>query len=337
MTRTYFPDGGHVSALKRSLLLGGRGISNYLRNRALSVSFEVTRSCNAKCKHCHLRGTIPDEVRATAADYAQRCRELRPVVAMVSGGEPLLRKDLEEIIKTLKKEGKAVYITMTTNGALFTKKRYDSLREAGVDLFSLSLDYPDERHDDFRGIPGLFNKIVRLLEEIQHLKDKAMTFSCVVQRENFRDLPQITEFARNWGVKLNLSTYTWLRTNKKEYLIPEDELEELENIIKKLREHKKMFNTIIASEYTFKKMLEYFKNLSVGNCRAGEKFLIVNPDASLSPCGLHIGNYTSQKELIADFLKNNTCANCMTSIRANTEKSFKYQIIDTLRAARRAH
>jgi MoaA/NifB/PqqE/SkfB family radical SAM enzyme len=320
--------------LNHAISVGVRGISNSIMNRAYSISFEVTRSCNAKCQHCHLRGTIPDEVRATAADYAQRCRELLPVVAMVSGGEPLLRKDLVEIIKALKAEGKAVYITMTTNGALFSKKKYDVLRNAGVDLFSLSLDYPDERHDDFRGIPGLFNKIVRLLEEIQHLQDKAITFSCVVQRKNFRDLPQIAEFAREWGVQLNLSTYTWLRTKNKEFLIPGDELWELEDIIERLREHKKKYNTVIASEYTFTKMMEYFRNLTVGNCRAGEKFLIVNPDATLSPCGLHIGNYRSQKELISDFLKNNTCGNCMTSIRANTEKPLKYQIRDALHAAR---
>ena len=103
--------------------VGIRGLRSAILNKAYSVSFEVTRSCNAKCKHCHLRGTIRDEVKATAEDYAQRCRELKPVVAMVSGGEPLLRKDLEEIIKALKKKGRAVYITMTTNGALFNKKR----------------------------------------------------------------------------------------------------------------------------------------------------------------------------------------------------------------------
>jgi len=115
--------------LNHAISVGVRGISNSIMNRAYSISFEVTRSCNAKCQHCHLRGTIPDEVRATAADYAQRCRELLPVVAMVSGGEPLLRKDLVEIIKALKAKGKAVYITMTTNGALFSKKKYTLINQ----------------------------------------------------------------------------------------------------------------------------------------------------------------------------------------------------------------
>jgi pyrroloquinoline quinone biosynthesis protein E len=256
---------------------------------------------------------------------------------MVSGGEPLLRKDLEEIVTALKEKGKAVYITMTTNGALLDKRRYDSLRKAGVDLFSLSLDYPDKRQDEFRGIPGLFKKITRLLAEIQNLEDKAITLSCVVQRDNYRDLPQMAEFAKSWRIKLNLSTYTWLRTKNKEYLIPEDELLELEAVIDTLRAHKKKHPNVIASEYTFTKMMEYFKNLAVGNCRAGEKFLIVNPDATLSPCGLHIGNYASQTEIIRNFLKNNTCGNCMTSIRANTEKPLKYLLTDALRAARRSH
>lgn len=326
-----------MSNFKRDLSLGIRGIANSLKKRAYSISFEVTRSCNALCKHCHLGGIIPNEERATPAEYAQRCRELKPVVTMISGGEPLLRTDLEDIVKALKREGKALHTTLTTNGALLTKQRYDHLREAGVDLFSLSLDYPDERQDEFRGIPGLFSKITRLLEEISGLEDKAITFSCVVQKENFRDLLPLAEFAREWGVKLNLSTYTWLRTQNKAFMIPKDELSGLEEMITKLRAHKKLYDTIIVSDYTFKKMLEYFKNESVGRCRAGEKFLIVNPDATLSACGLHLGHYSSQKEIKEDFLLNNTCGDCMTSIRANTEKPFKYHIIDAVRLSRKAN
>jgi len=200
--------------------IGIRGISNCILNRALSVSFEVTRSCNASCKHCHLKGSILEEEQASAEDYAKRCCELKPyVVAMLSGGEPLLRKDLEKIIKALKEEGKAAYITVSTNGALLDKQRYDSLREAGIDLFSISFDYPDKLHDTFRGIPGLLSKILKLLKDIQHLEDNAITFCCVVQKDNYKDLPLIAEFARKWRVKLNLSTYTWLRTNRKEYMI----------------------------------------------------------------------------------------------------------------------
>ncbi len=47
-----------MSKISHALSVGARGISNAIRNRAYSISFEVTRSCNARCKHCHLRGTV---------------------------------------------------------------------------------------------------------------------------------------------------------------------------------------------------------------------------------------------------------------------------------------
>jgi len=257
---------------------------------------------------------------------------LKPLVAQVSGGEPLLRKDAEDIVHALKTEGGAPYVVLTTNGALLNRKRYESLIEAGVDAFSLSFDYPDERHDSYRGIPGLFQKIVGLLEEIKHVPDKKIALSCVVQSKNFRDLIQMAEFARKWDVKMNFSTYTWLRTQKMEFMLQPEELEELSEILERLKEHKRKYHTVIASDFVFKQMVEFFKNQTIPGCRAGERFLVVNPDATLSPCGLIIKKYGSRRELLEKFTRTNTCAECYTSIRANTEKPPRYLILDSLKA-----
>ncbi len=313
--------------------MAGLAISNFIHKKPFCVSFEVTYACNAHCKHCHLGGPVPNEVRASADRYAEICRELQPLVAQVSGGEPLLRRDLEEIIEKLRISNKAPYIVVTTNGALLNKKKYLSLRKAGVDEFSLSFDYPDERHDDFRGIPGLFKKIVALLESIQDIEDKGITLSGVVHRQNFRELINMAEFARKWNVRMNFSTYTWLRTkNKDDFMLTKDEIQELIPILDQLKLHKRKYKTVYTSDFVFKKMIEYFENQSIGNCRAGEKFFVVNPDGSLSPCGLIIKKYKSQKEIKEDFLKTNTCSDCYTSIRANTEKSVKYLIKDSLKS-----
>jgi MoaA/NifB/PqqE/SkfB family radical SAM enzyme len=249
---------------------------------------------------------------------------------MVSGGEPLLRKDLIDILQAIKKQGKARHMVLTTHGALLNRKKYESIREAGVDLISLSFDYPDERHDEFRGIPGLFNKIVGFLEDIQDVQDKGIAFSTVVQRDNYKDLPKIAELARTFGIQMNMSTYTWLRTQKKEYMIPPEELPELKAIIQQLRDFKKRHNTVIASEFGFKRMIEFFERGSLGNCRAGRRFLIINPDATLSPCGLIMGDFQTRRELINDFSKNNDCGYCATSIRVNCEKTFPYYVMDVL-------
>lgn len=314
----------------RTVSLAKRGINNFFAKRPFCVSFEVTYSCNARCKHCHLGGAV-DEVRAAPQKYAELCREVRPVVAQISGGEPLLRKDLEQIISAIKIPNRAPYIVVTTNGTLLTKERYTSLQEAGTDEFSLSFDFPDERHDEFRGVPGLFDRISNLMNELKS-NENIITLSCVIQRENFRDLIHMAEFARQWNVKMNYSTYTWLRTNKKEYMIPKEEMPEFREVIKQLLAFKRKHKNIFTSDYTFKKMIEFFENHSLPNCRAGERFFVINPNGTFSPCGLIIKKFNSQKDMKRNFLKHNTCEYCFTSIRANSEKSVKYLIKDSLKS-----
>lgn len=70
--------------LMRALSLGKRGFLNYVQNRPYSVSFEVTYSCNARCKHCHLGGPVTEE-RATPARLGLLYNEIQSVVAIISG------------------------------------------------------------------------------------------------------------------------------------------------------------------------------------------------------------------------------------------------------------
>ncbi|MBN1273125.1 MAG: radical SAM protein [Candidatus Aminicenantes bacterium] len=320
-----------MSSLRTNLALAGRGIKNYVTKRPFCVSFEITYSCNAKCKHCHLGGPV-DEERAAPEKYAEIARELNPVVAQISGGEPMLRRDLTDIIRMIKNPNGTPYIVLTTNAALLSTEKYYELKEAGVDGFSISLDFPDERHDDFRGVPGLYNKIQSLMEDIREEKNKGIALSGVVNSQNFRDLVPMAQRALEWGVYMNYSTYTWLRTDKMEYMISKTDMPAFKEVIANLLAFKKRHKNIYTSDYTFKNMIAFFENQEVPNCRAGEKFLVVNPDGSLSPCGLIIKKYSSQKEIKKEFLETNTCTACFTSIRANSEKPVKYLILDSIRS-----
>ena len=259
---------------------------------------------------------------------------MKPLVAQVSGGEPLLRRDIEDIIRAIRRPDKAPYVVLTTNGALLTREKYFRLREAGVDEISLSLDYPDERHDEFRGIPGLFRKIRDIVADLNQGDDRAITLSCVVQRDNFRDLINLAELARSWNLRMNFSTYTWLRTSNPDYLLEASEIEELRDVLGRVREHKRKYRVIYTSDFIFDKMVEFFEKRSLAGCRAGKRFVVVNPDGSLSPCGLIIKDFRSLKKIKKEFLATNTCEFCFTSIRANTEKPLKWLIMDSLQAIR---
>jgi MoaA/NifB/PqqE/SkfB family radical SAM enzyme len=313
----------------RSIALAKRGARNFVTGRPLCVSFEITYNCNARCKHCHLGVPPKEEVRADPQQYGEVCRELEPVVGQISGGEPLLRRDVEDVVRAVRDERGLPFIVLTTNGALLSRDKWAGLREAGVDEFSLSLDYPDERHDEFRGIPGLFGRIRDLAGQLKGVRKSGITLSCVLQRDNFREMVRLAELARSWNLGMNFSSYTWLRTKDKGYMIPQEEIPELKDMIARLKAYKKAHGTVFTSDYVLDKIPEYFAAGSFPDCRATERFLVVNPDATLSPCGLIIRDYRSRREMRKDFLKTNTCTFCYTSIRANTEKPARYAVLDS--------
>ena len=144
----------NLSLLQGIKLVTG-GIHSYITNRPIVVSYEVTLSCNCNCRHCDLGGLIKDERQIKPEEYGDLTQRLKPLAAQISGGEPLLRKDIAAIVKAIKQAG-AQYVILVTNGVLLNESNYLQLREAGVNQFSVSLDFPDERHDEFRRRPGLY-------------------------------------------------------------------------------------------------------------------------------------------------------------------------------------
>jgi len=233
-----------------------------------------------------------------------------------------VRKAALYIITAIRQPDGLPYIVFVTNAALLTPDRYYRLREIGVDVFSVSLDYPDERHDDFRSIPGLFRKIEKLTGTVDPGKKKAITLNTVVQSRNFRDLPRMAELARTWGVDINFSPYTWLRTQDMSFMIPKEEMPEFRAVIDDLLSFKRNCGTVRTTDSFFDDMVEFFTTESIPGCRAGERFLVVNPDGTMSPCGLIMADYPGWKELKNGFTKNNTCSFCHTCIRSSTEKPF---------------
>jgi MoaA/NifB/PqqE/SkfB family radical SAM enzyme len=316
-------------AIRRSLALGKRGFLNYVWNGPYSVSFEVTYACNARCKHCHLGGPVTEE-RATPKRLGRVSEAIHPVEVILSGGEPLLRHDLEDIARAIRRKNGDPYIVVTTNAGLLNKKRYQSLREAGVDQFTISLDYPDERHDEFRGIPGLFQKIRDLIGGLDSNGNKRITLSCCVQRDNFRDLLKFAQLASDWGVRANFSTYTWLRTKKKEYLLTKEDLPEFKEIVRQLLELKKKNKNFYPSSYTFQRMIRYFEDGSIPGCRAGQRFFVVNPNGAVSPCGLIMKYYKNVAQMRAEFVPTNTCGDCNTTVRSECEKPVQLLVRDNL-------
>lgn len=317
----------------RTATLLHRGVVNLLTTRPLCVSFEITHNCNARCEHCH-RGEKLRETRAPPERFGELYRELRPPVVQISGGEPLTRGDVEDVIRAIRQPSGVPYVILVTNGSLLRRERFLRLREIGVDQVSLSLDFPDERHDTFRKIPGLFGRIRDFVLGLEPEDRRVITLNAVVMTKNLRALTRLAELAREWGVSMNYSPYTWMRTGNRGFVPKGEDLAEFERVVDQLVAFKKEHDTIRTSDAFLQDMVAFYDDERRPGCRAGERFLVVNPDGTLSPCGLIMTSYRTREELVENFSKGNTCAHCNTCIRASTEHPFNNLVAGGLRSLR---
>jgi len=313
-----------------------RAVTSYVLKRAYCASFELTYNCNARCQHCHRGPLIPKERLATPQRLLEICREVQPIVAIMSGGEPLVRKELVEIVRLFRQAIPGLRIQVNTNASLLTPKRFDELRNAGLNNFIISFDFPDERHDEWRAIPGLFRRIEALVAGLSPADKKRVVFTSVFTRKNFREAPRMAEVAHEWGVTINFSAYTWLRTNDMELLIPPEEIGEFRQVVDRLLDMRRQTGHVLTSAGVFEGMVDFFEKRGAGGCRAGERLLVVNPDGTFSPCGLHIRDYPTRQAMLEDFTRTNTCSACYTTSRAMSERPGKNFFLEHIHHFRRA-
>jgi MoaA/NifB/PqqE/SkfB family radical SAM enzyme len=301
-----------------------RGSWSFWTDRPLVVSFEVTHSCTANCRHCDKGGIKPDPPGLLGAEDYRRLRgALKPMAVQISGGEPLLRKDIEDIVRAIKEPSGLPYLILVSNARLMTEMKYLTLRALGVNQFSISLDFPDERHDEFRRSPGLFAHLSKLVPAMARHGFDDVVLNTAITRENLPALLATYKKACEWGVSISYSAYTPLRTGNLDYSIsaPED-IDLLQRTMDELLRLKAKNGRIANSAWTLSGIPEFFKQGSIPGCTAGRRFLVVTPDGGLRGCSMYEETYNSHAEGMEKFVANNTCGGCYVSIRAYLDASF---------------
>ena len=316
----------------RAARMISRGTWSFMTNRPLVVSFELTHSCTADCLHCD-KGKIKPEPEGLlrAADYGRLVREMKPMAIQLSGGEPLLRKDLEEIVSAVKEPSGLPYTILVSNGRLFTEEKYLALRKLGVNQFSFSLDFPDERHDDFRRSPGLYKHLSKLIPALASHGFEDVALNTAITRENLPTLQDSYECARQWGASISYSAYTPLRTRSMDhYISSPDDLELLRNTINELLALKAKYGRIANSDWTLSGIHDFFTHGSIAGCKAGRRFMVVTPTGGLRPCSMFDDTFSSQKEILKKWVPKNECGGCYVSIRSYLDASFWTLLKDNL-------
>jgi len=324
-------------SLEQGRRLLNKGIGNYLRRKPLIVSYEVTLSCNCNCRHCDLGGLRPNEQRISPSDYAALTARYRPPLVQISGGEPLLRDDIVDIVRAVKQAHSPTYVIVVSNGVLLDRDIYLRLRDAGMNQLSVSLDFPDDRHDDFRRHRGLFQHLERTLPELARLGYGDIIMNTAITRSNLHDLLAISDLVERWGVTISYSAYTQLRTGNPDYLITSaEDLAVLKNVVDELVVLSRRKKHIANPETVFKDTVKYFEQGGMPGCKAGVCFFVVMPDGVLVPCSLHRQRFPSQEEMARVFSPANACGQCYVAIRSYTGRPlYRLVLQDIPRLARR--
>lgn len=265
----------------REMAVGGWNFFRYLaRGGLLSINLEVTKRCNARCDFCdYWKEAHPREL----PDYVPVVRKLRPLSVSLTGGEPLLRRDLADIIVSLRRNFGFLFIGLVTNGWLLTPARGRELWEAGLDELSISLDYLDERQDRERGLPGLARHILTVAPALADAGVE-VCFNVVIKKGNFREIPAILERAAALGVKVSLSTYNCWRTRNFRHMLEEGELPALREVLAWAKTFKRQRNTLTSGDFYLDRVPEFFQNQGVPGCTAGRNWVQVTPDGMIKRC-----------------------------------------------------
>jgi MoaA/NifB/PqqE/SkfB family radical SAM enzyme len=255
------------------------------RRRPLVVHFEVTRRCNAGCDFCDYWKT-PARARVEEIErFAEAARFFDPLMITFTGGEPLLRRDLESLVEGVAAAVRLKYIAVITHGAMLTPERALSLWRAGINQFNISLDFPDERHDRARKLPGLTERIFHVIPRLQALGIDSIRFNTVIKNDNLEALMPLVRRADELGVGVAFSVYTERKNGNDAHTIPDDRLAILDAAVADLIAYKHARRgVIVSSDHYLRAVPRWVRGELAGPCFAGERTIHIDPAGLVRRC-----------------------------------------------------
>jgi radical SAM protein with 4Fe4S-binding SPASM domain len=263
------------------------------------VAVNLTGRCNLNCAHCYIDAQQRKYTRENELNHNELsllftdiARHAPGTIIVLTGGEPLMHPEIEQIIISGVKAG--LQMVLGTNGILLREPMIKRFKKIGLSGVGISLDsvYEDQ-HDSFRGVPGSFNRsctAVRLCKS----NDLHVQIHFTVTRDNYQQLNKVVELGLELGASIVNFFFLVCIGRGKSYLdLPSDLYEKTLNVIAKLQESSD--GIMIQSRCTphFKRIL-YENNpdspytrargYDGGGCPAATHYCRITPTGEVTPC-----------------------------------------------------
>ncbi|MBU0614968.1 MAG: radical SAM protein [Nanoarchaeota archaeon] len=281
--------------------------AKYLGRKALlCVDFRITTRCNNNCLYCNVPAMKTDEMTTRQIfKMIDEAYELGCIYFDISGGEPLLREDIGEIINYAKNRG--LLVGLVTNGKLVAQK-LGVLKN--LDTIAVSLDGPVDVHDKLRG-KGSFQAAVDAIDLLQKNGMKVLLFT-VLTEYNIDKVDYILNFAEEHKVMLHFNKIFEHRSYTPDVgeMVPKhNDFVDAVKLIKDSRSRQ-----VIDSHH----YLDYLIGKgTLPKCYAGQLFCRIDPNGDVYPCQDLLGKFMAKnlcevglKEAFRNMKRDKLCNDC---------------------------
>ena len=211
--------------------------------RPSTLIAELSYQCPLHCPYCSNPLHIGAETYRHELETEHwirafgEARALGVLQLALTGGEPMLRRDLVELCAAARDAG--LYSSLITAGTLFTRERAEALKEAGLDHVQISIQSPDPEDNDRIAHNRSFEKKVAAARHAKAL-DFPLTINCVLHRQNLDRIEELLELTLELGAQrlelANTQYYGWAVPNQEALMPSWEQLERAEGAVKRFRE-----------------------------------------------------------------------------------------------------
>ena len=255
----------------------------------LVMSWNVTRECNMKCSHCYINATekkLAHELTTTEGKNLmdQICQVSKPLL-ILSGGEPLLRPDIYELIQYGTSKG--LKMGLGSNGSLIDDTVAAKLKAAGIATVSISLDsHIPAQHDEFRGVVGSWEKAVNACKALRK-NNVLVQVNTTLTQQNYDQIDDIMSLAEEIGVE-NFHLFFLVPTGRGAKLTdisPQKYEDMITNTFAKVAKHKLNVRPSCAPQFMrIAKGMGLDMRQWVRGCLAGLYYCRIYPNGDVTPC-----------------------------------------------------
>jgi len=252
------------------------------------VSWNITSGCNLACDHCYLAAAKVGSDELTTAeglDLIGQMADMGTEMLILTGGEPLLRRDAFDFAEYASKKGIAV--VMGSNGILITENVAKRLANCGVMSVGISLDaITPQDHDSFRGLPGAWSRAVEGMDQCQAAGIGVLVHTTVTGW-NCSQLPQLLEFASGKGVQ-GVMVYFLVCTGRGEKLTditPGQYEQTLQYLVEAQNQYPGMMVRARCAPHITRIAAQQGSSLlGSAGCMAATSYCRITPKGDVTPC-----------------------------------------------------